>query len=363
MTRVADILKKPELSRQDIIALLSIAEKNDQDALIKRAYELKESTVGKKVHLRGLIEVSNICHKDCLYCGIRSGNTHITRYSIPDEEILRIVWFAVKEQLTGVVIQAGERNRADFTKRITVLLSKIKQETNSDFRITLSLGEQSPDTYREWFDAGAQRYLLRMETTSEELYRKIHPDDEQHRFQVRLKCLETIQKVGFQTGTGVMIGLPFQTMEHLADDLLFMKRMDMDMVGMGPYLEHPDTPLYCYKEMLVPVQERLKLSLRMMAVLRILVPEMNIASTTALQAIHPKGRELGLKAGANVLMPNLTPIKYKNSYRLYEAKPGLTEAAEECLEDISGRVSMIGEEIVYHDYGDSKHFINKEARK
>jgi biotin synthase len=204
---------------------------------------------------------------------------------------------------------------------------------------------------------------LRIETSSEELYKRIHPDNELHLFKTRLQCLEDIQKTGYQTGTGVMIGLPFQTIENLADDLLFIKRMDIDMVGMGPYIEHADTPLFQYKNTLLPLIERFNLSLRMIAVLRILMPNINIASTTALQSIVPMGREQGIKAGANVLMPNLTPGKYRSYYLLYNNKPCLDVDADECLDCLANRIEMVGEEIRYNDYGDSKHFKNRRQAK
>lgn len=360
MSTVTEILNKQELSRLDIIRLLSIADKDDHNNLIKKAYSIKESTIGRKANLRGLIEFSNHCRKNCLYCGIRSGNPKVTRYSLSDEEILQVIEFAKDNQFTGIVLQSGEIQNEDFTKRITALITKIKKATNPEFRITLSLGEQSLETYQEWFDAGAQRYLLRIETTSKELYKKIHPDNDLHNYKARLKCLENIQKTGYQTGTGVMIGLPFQTIENLADDLLFIKKMDIDMVGMGPYLEHSDTPLYNHKDLLLPIKERFNLSIRMISVLRIMMPYINIVATTALQSIDPIGREKGLKAGANVMMPNLTPVKYRSSYLLYENKPCIDEEADDCLDCLSNRVKMIGEEIVYNDYGDSKHFTKRK---
>jgi biotin synthase len=362
MKAVANILDKQELSKQDIIRLLSITDKAEQDALIQKAYSVKASAIGTKVYLRGLIEFSNQCKKNCFYCGIRSGNQKVERYSMTDEEILQVVELAKKNQFTGIVLQGGEIQSPEFTNRITGLLIKIKKATNPDFRITLSLGEQSLETYQQWLDAGAQRYLLRIETSSEALYRKIHPDNKIHRYNTRLQCLENIQKVGYQAGTGVMIGLPYQSIENLANDLLFIKHMDIDMVGMGPYLEHADTPLYQQKELLLPHLDRLNLSLRMIAVLRILMPTINIASTTALQSIVPFGRELGLKAGANVIMPNLTPAKYKSQYLLYENKPCLEEQADECIDCLANKITMTGEEIALDDYGDSRHFLMKSMR-
>ncbi|HAH25998.1 MAG TPA: [FeFe] hydrogenase H-cluster radical SAM maturase HydE, partial [Prolixibacteraceae bacterium] len=224
------------LDKEDIVRLLSITDQGEQDDLIRKAYSIKELTIGTNVYLRGLIEFSNRCQKNCFYCGIRSENHKVTRYSLTDEEIIQVVELAKMNQLTGIVLQSGEKQNPDFTNRIANLIFKIKKATSAEFRITLSLGEQSLETYQDWFNAGAQRYLLRIETSNEELYKKIHPDNELHNYNTRLHCLETIQKVGYQTGTGVMIGLPFQTIEDLANDLLLIRQMNIDMVGMGPYL-------------------------------------------------------------------------------------------------------------------------------
>jgi len=358
---VTDILKKEDFSREDIIRLLSITDKSEQEKLLRKAYSIKEQTIGQKVYLRGLIEFSNRCQKNCLYCGIRSKNRKVNRYSLTDEEILEVTDFAVKNQFTGIVLQSGEQSNHNFTHHITNLITRIKKACQPELRITLSVGEQTFDTYKEWFDAGAERYLLRIETSSESLYHKIHPINIMHSFKSRLQCLENIQKIGYQTGTGVMIGLPFQTTETLADDLLFIKEMNIDMVGMGPYLEHADTPFFKFKESLLPLNERLNLSLRMIAVLRILMPDINIVATTALQAITPMGREMGLKAGANVLMPNLTPAKYRGNYLLYDNKPCIDEDADECIDCLANRVKMIGEEIAYNNYGDSIHFTKRRT--
>ena len=349
-----------ELTKQKIIRLLSLTDKEEQQSLFKRAYALKVDLLGRKVNLRGLIEFSNQCRKNCLYCGIRNENSNVRRYAMTDEEILGVVAFARSKELTGVVLQSGERTDEEFVKRISVLISRIKKATDDSFRITLSVGEQTAETYQRWFNAGAQRYLLRIETSDEKLYGSIHPNDGQHAFETRMKCLESIQQAGFQTGTGVMIGLPGQTMENLADDLLFIQRKGIDMVGMGPYLEHAQTPLNNWKESRMPLLERFELSLRMIAVLRMLMPTINIASTTALQSIIPTGREFGLRAGANVLMPNLTPVKYRKSYLLYENKPSLELEADETLENLLQSIHKIEEQVVYHDNGDSRYFLNRQ---
>ena len=214
--------------------------------------------------------------------------------------------------------------------------------SNGELGITLSCGEQSNETYRRWFESGAHRYLLRIESSTPELYAKIHPQNELHSFDKRLKSLQLLKEIGYQVGTGVMIGLPFQTMENLADDLLFLKQIDVDMVGMGPYIEHEDNPLYEFRHLLKTKQERFDLALKMVAALRLLMPDINIAAATALQAIDPAGREKALAIGANVIMPNLTPCDFRKEYQLYEDKPCLDEDAELCKNCLEARIELAG---------------------
>ncbi|MBB3187818.1 [FeFe] hydrogenase H-cluster radical SAM maturase HydE [Microbacter margulisiae] len=359
MMTVDEILDQPELSRADMIRLLSISDDHEQKALIRKAYSVKTKTVGQKVYLRGLIEFSNLCRKNCFYCGIRNDNHKINRYSLSEDEIYRITAYAIQQRFTGIVLQSGEQNSPAFTKQLASLIAHIKKMANPPLRITLSVGEQSYETYQEWFNAGAERYLLRIETANESLYHKIHPDNAVHSFQNRLQCLENLQKIGFQTGTGVMIGLPFQTINDLADDLLFFKNRNMDMIGMGPYLVHSDTPFARFSASLLPSGERFRLSLRMIALLRIIMPDINIVATTALQTIDPTGRESGLLAGANVLMPNLTPITYRDNYLLYDNKPGSKE--EELSDEFDSKLQQIGEKIEYNNYGDSIHFTKRNS--
>ncbi|MDE5638241.1 MAG: [FeFe] hydrogenase H-cluster radical SAM maturase HydE, partial [Odoribacter sp.] len=301
----------------------------EEETLFQTAAGLRDQFLGNKVYLRGLIELSNVCRKNCLYCGIRRENSGIVRYDLNDREVLDAAQYAWKKQYGSIVIQSGERNDRAFILRIEALVKEIKRLTREEVGITLSLGEQEAETYQRWFDAGAHRYLLRIETSNASLYSKIHPNDSLHSFSTRLQCLEYLQKCGYKTGSGVMIGLPFQTTEDLADDLLFLKKIRIDMVGMGPYLEHESTPLYAYRSTLLPAQERLRLGIRMVACLRILMPHLNIAATTALQAIDPLGREKAIRAGANVIMPNTTPFSNRRNYKLYRNKPCVEEGAEE----------------------------------
>ncbi|MCY1721546.1 [FeFe] hydrogenase H-cluster radical SAM maturase HydE [Prolixibacteraceae bacterium Z1-6] len=350
------------LDKQEIIQLLR-TKGEERTSLLKRSQETKLNEVGNKVYFRGLIEFSNVCAKDCLYCGIRKGNEKVIRYDAKDEEILNASRFAWENNFASVVLQSGELSSPAFVKRVDSLLKKIKKLSSNELGITLSCGEQSRETYKRWFESGAHRYLLRIESTNRELYYKIHPNNQTHSFDKRVEALGFLKETGYQVGTGVMIGLPFQTYEHLADDLLFFKKLDIDMCGMGPYLEHEDTPLYQYRHLLQTKQERFDLALNMIAVLRLLMPDINIAAATALQAIDPAGREKALAVGANVIMPNLTPTAYREEYQLYENKPCLDEDAELCRNCLEARIHVAGAEIGYGEWGDSKHFSRRTQEK
>jgi len=362
MMKVKDILCKESFSKEEIVRLLS-SEGEEKNALFLKSAEIKEKYVGNKVWFRGLIEFSNICGKDCLYCGIRKGNRNLERYSLSDEEILAAAKFAHENHYGSVVLQSGELENKSVTGRIENLLKMIKELSEGKLGITLSVGEQEPDMYRRWFIAGAHRYLLRIEATNELLYKKIHPDNSRHDFRRRLDCLKNLKEIGYQTGTGVMIGLPFQTLEDLADDLIFMKDFNIDMCGMGPYIEHADTPLIRYKREVMPLSTRFELSLKMIAILRIMMKDINIVAATALQAIDPFGREKAIKTGANIIMPNITPAKYRNSYKLYENKPCTDDSAEDCQNCLESRIAMSGSEIIYDEWGDSLHFKKRKAQE
>jgi biotin synthase len=353
------ILNKKTLSKADIIILLK-SNKEEAQLLFKKALDVKTKVVGNNVYYRGLVELSNICEKDCLYCGIRKSNKNFDKYNLEDKEVIEAAKFAHKENYGSLVLQSGELKSTQFTSRIENLLKEIKKISNNELGITISLGEQNEETYRRWFKAGAHRYLLRIESSNKELYYKIHPKTKKHNFEERLNCLELLRKVGYQTGTGVMVGLPFQTYEDLADDLLFMKKLDIDMCGMGPFIEHEDTPLFQYKDELMPLEDRFRLTLKMIAILRIIMPDINIAAATALQAIDPLGREKAMKIGANIIMPNITPGMYRDDYSLYQNKPCTDEEASDCKNCLEARITIAGSEIGYGQWGDSLHFKNKK---
>ena len=337
------------------------ADEEDRSMLFKKSREITDSLIGNKVHLRGLIEYSNVCIKDCLYCGIRRSNKNTQRYKLSDEDVIQCALYALEHNYGSIAIQSGERTDKLFITKITRLLKEIKKLSNGKLGITLSLGEQTLETYKEWFNAGAHRYLLRIETSNRELYAKIHPNNDLHNFDKRLEALQNIRKAGFQLGTGVMIGLPHQTIENLADDLLFLKALDVDMVGMGPYIEHFETPLIETQNVLIALQERLDLTFKMIATLRILMKDINIVAATALQAIDKMGREKAIRYGANILMPNITPGNFRNNYKLYQDKPCTDENATDCNTCIDVRISMIGSQIGYNEWGDSRHFTKSKV--
>lgn len=356
---LSTILTKTDFSREELVFLLNL-KRTERYALLAKAAEVKKAVVGSKVFFRGLVEFSNICSKDCLYCGIRKSNKNVVRYNATDEEILAACRFAWENRFGSVVLQSGELESKTFVNRVDNLLKKIKQLSNNELGITLSCGEQTRETYQRWFESGAHRYLLRIEASNRDLYYKIHPDTRKHSFENRVESIHFLRETGYQVGTGVMIGLPFQTLDDLAGDLLFFQNLDIDMCGMGPYIEHEHTPLYQYRHLLKTKQERFDLALNMIAVLRLLMPDINIAAATALQAIDPAGREKALTVGANIIMPNLTPCEYRKEYLLYEDKPCLDEDAELCRNCLEARIELAGSEIGYGEWGDSKHFFRRK---
>jgi biotin synthase len=345
-----------ELTRDDLVYFLQTQDPGEIERLTQAAYDLKMQMVGPKVFYRGIIEFSNICAKDCYYCGIRKSNSAVVRFRMNMEEILDCAELAWKMNYGSLVLQSGERTDEEFVSFVETALEKIKEMSDGELGITLSLGEQSEATYQRWFNAGAHRYLLRIETSNSELYKTLHPAD--HTFDYRFECLNILRKVGYQVGTGVMMGLPGQTAEMLADDIIFFKEQDIDMIGMGPYIPHQQTPLAA-KATNWNKEQQLQLGLKMIALTRLYLKDVNIASTTALQALHHEGREFGLKAGANIIMPNITHTRYRDSYQLYDGKPCTDENATMCRACLEGRIGRIGEEIGYGEWGDSIHFAKR----
>jgi biotin synthase len=354
-----EILYKDTLVKEDLVYLLTDNDPEHMKKLFAHAYSIKEKNVGKKVYYRGLVELSNVCAKNCYYCGIRRENRNVERYTMTEDQIVEQSLSAFRMRYGSVVLQSGECTGRSFTDMITRIIKRIKHDTIGALGITLSLGEQSPEVYQEWYNAGAHRYLLRIETSNPELYAKLHPAD--HSYAARVSCLETLRSIGYYGGTGVMIGLPGQTAEHLADDIIFFRIVDADMIGMGPYIPHHDAPLPGDRAIMSD-KERFNLSLRMIALVRIFLKDVNIAATTALQALDPSGREKGLLAGANIIMPNVTDTSFRRGYQLYDNKPCLDENAGECRGCLETRITSIGETVGYDDWGDSPHHVKNDVR-
>lgn len=356
---LAKIDSGQRLNSDEMCQLLEISSPEELESFRGCAYRIKRHYVGRKAYFRGIIESSNICEKNCYYCGIRRGNSALERFQMDKKEIVREALWAYKQEYGSLLIQSGERQNSTYIDMIESAVREIKRKTDNNLGITLSLGEQTESTLRRWREAGAHRYLLRIETTNPELYQSLHPQD--HDLEVRKECLALLKKTGYQVGTGVMMGLPGQTIPDLVNDLLFMKEIDIDMIGMGPYIPHRDTPLgselFPYSEQ--QKEDALLLGLKMIALARVIFKDINIAATTALQALNHTGREMGLQYGANVIMPNLTATKFRPNYKLYEDKPCLDENSSACRSCLANRVQGIGETIGFNEWGDSPHYFKR----
>ncbi len=360
-TKLAEILSKKSYSKEDIAYLLSLEEQEEIERLRQTAYNTATKESGDRVSLRGIIEFSNICSRNCYYCGIRKDAKSVKRYLLSREEIIEIACKAAVSGYGSLVLQSGERNDEEFIEYVIDVVKVIKNRTKSPklpegLGITLSVGEHTEETYKKFFDAGAHRYLLRIETSDKKFFSKIHPPDQ--KYDNRLNCLRMLKKTGYQVGTGVMIGLPGQTIDQLASDVIFFRDIDADMIGMGPYIVSPSAPINSMGMM--EKESLLLLSLKMISATRIVLKDVNIASTTALEAISEDGREKGILFGANVVMPNLSPVDVKSDYLLYEGKPGIEEGSEEYNMNLIERIRLSGREILFDDWGDSNHFKRKK---
>ena len=305
-------------SKQEIIEILRDDSKNEW--LLSLANRIRRENVGDEVHLRGLIEFSNICKSTCKYCGLRCENKNIERYRIQPEDIIFYAQKAVDMGYKTIVLQSGEDKF--FSK--DVMCEIIKEIKKLDVALTLSIGERSFEEYKSFRDSGADRYLIRIETTDRNLYSQMHPN---MGFDNRVRCLKDLKALGFETGTGCLVGLPGQTVESLADDILFFKEIGADMVGIGPFIAHPDTPL---KD--EPNGDFI-LALKVMALTRILLPDINIPATTAMETLNPNGRIIALQSGANVVMPNVTVTEFREKYEIYPGKVEISDCSREIIEE------------------------------
>lgn len=304
--------------------------------LATAADRVRRENYGDEVYVRGLIEFTNFCKNNCYYCGIRCGNSHAERYRLTKEQILECCEEGYGLGFRTFVLQGGEDSY--FTDEIICDIVSEIHEKYEDCAITLSIGEKTKESYQAYFEAGAQRYLLRHETATEDHYKKLHPS--QMSLANRKRCLYDLKEIGYQVGAGFMVESPYQTTEHLVADLRFLQKLEPDMIGIGPFITHGQTPFAKYKS------GSLDKTLRMISILRLLFPYALIPATTALGTIHPQGRELGLKAGANVVMPNLSPVSVRKKYDLYENKICTGEEAAQCRGCLEQRVKGAGYRIV-----------------
>ena len=341
-TLVDKLEAQNRLNREEWIQLIEGRTPKLAQYIFEKARKIRQAYYGTDVYIRGLIEFTNYCKNDCYYCGIRRSNSRAHRYRLSEEQILRCCHQGYTLGFRTFVLQGGEDGY--FTDERMVSLVKEIRKNHPDCAITLSIGERSYDSYLALFEAGADRYLLRHETWDEEHYRLLHPPalSAKHRQQ----CLWDLKKIGYQVGTGYMVGSPFQTAENLADDMLFLEELIPQMVGIGPFIPHHDTP---FKDQAAGT---LELTLYMLGLIRLMLPKVLLPATTALGTIDEKGRELGILAGANVVMPNLSPENVRKDYLLYDNKICTGSEAAECRMDLENRMHAIGYQVVCHR-GDS----------
>lgn len=331
---ISRLFQTHDLTDSELFALLETSEYDKP--LFQAADKIRREVYGTDVYIRGLIEISSFCKNDCYYCGIRRGNEKAGRYRLREDEILSCCETGYSLGFRTFVLQGGEDSyyNDDMLCRV---VSEIKSRY-PDCAVTLSLGEKTRESYKYYFDAGADRYLLRHETANEKHYRMLHPDN--MHIENRRNCLWELKEIGYQVGSGFMVGSPYQTTHNLVEDIRFLQELKPDMIGIGPYITHQDTPFAEFKS------GSLNLTLRLVAILRLMFPYALIPSTTALGTIAPNGRELGLQAGANVVMPNLSPISVRSLYKLYDNKICTSEEAAECRMCLKRRIESAGYRIV-----------------
>ncbi|HNV86286.1 MAG TPA: [FeFe] hydrogenase H-cluster radical SAM maturase HydE [Candidatus Omnitrophota bacterium] len=315
------------MTRDEIVSWLIC---DDPSPLYQRADAVRKEFCGDAIHKRAIIEFSNCCERDCHYCGIRRGNFGLTRYRMEDSQIFAAAQAAAALGYRTLVLQSGE-DRYDATDRICFLIRNIKKMTNC--AITLCVGERTGEEYRAMREAGADRYLLKFETSDRDLFRALRPGSS---YDERINCLRRLRELDYQVGSGCMVGLPGQTPETLADDILLMKEFDFDMIGIGPFIPHPDTPLQNSSG------GSLEMTLRMIALARIVTRNAHLPATTAIGSIHPQGRQMALRCGANVIMPNFTPQEFRAHYQIYPNKICINDRPADCAVCVDGMIRSLG---------------------
>lgn len=336
--------KKHSLSLEEYEYLIENQSDEAAEYIAKKAVAARKKIYGNTVYIRGLIEISNFCKNNCLYCGIRRDNKSCSRYRLNEDDILACCKEGYELGFRTFVLQGGEDSH--FTdERLYSLIKEIKNRY-TDCAITLSLGERSKESYQMLYNAGADRYLLRHETADKEHYEKLHPENMS--FEKRMQCLADLKEIGYQVGCGFMVGSPYQTVKSLAKDLKFIEEFEPQMCGIGPFISHNATPFANEKS------GTLEMTLYLLSIIRLIHPNLLLPATTALGTIHPQGRELGILAGANVVMPNLSPLSVRKKYELYDNKICTGEESAECRACLNKRMEAIGYEIVT-DIGNPKN--------
>lgn len=344
MEKILQLIKKAEntndLTKEEIIEILQDSENNQE--LFDAADRIRKKYMGDEVHLRGLIEFSNICKRNCMYCGLRAENKNVKRYRLMPDEIIELAKKGAEYGYKTFVLQSGE-DEFYTVEKMKYIISNIKK---MDVAVTISIGEKTYEEYKAYKEAGADRYLIRIETTDRALYEAMDPNMS---YENRKRCLEDLKKLGYEVGSGCLVGLPNQTIESLAEDILFFKEIGADMIGIGPFIPNEDTPLKN------EAGGEFYLSLKVMALTRLLLKDINIPATTAMETLNNNGRIIALQSGANVVMPNITEGEYRKLYALYPGKICVNDTPSHCRSCITGKITTIGRTI-----GKNKGFRNRE---
>lgn len=371
MKALEDLLAQTEFTDEDVARILRIRTPEEADLLQRRAYDLTTREMGPNVYLRGLIEISNVCTANCRYCGIRKVNHDVERYTLPRETILECARLALESGYGSIAIQAGERRDPKWVTFIGELLRDIHEMSCTEalpqgLGITLSLGEQSLEVYEYWAEASGNpdglRYLLRIESSNPELFHRLHctPGKHEKVLEHRYEALANLRKAGYQVGTGVMIGLPGQTIEDLVQDIRTFEKVGADMIGMGPYLTSLGADMVSLGQM--PHDDLLRLSLNMIAATRLVLRNVNIAAATALETLEPRGRIMGILHGCNVVMPNITPQMTRASYQLYDNKAGTEVGAESNILVENDIVRIAYRTLGLNRLGSSRRWVERTGR-
>lgn len=364
MTSISDIVKQTEFSDDDIIRLLGITDSQEAEILRQAAYNKATETVGNNVYYRGLIEFSNICTLDCRYCGIRKSNHRVPRYELDKDTIVAAAVWAAQNHYGSICLQSGERRDPKFVAFVTDVLKTIHAETVSPelpngLGITLSLGEQTYEVYKQWAQASGNpiglRYLLRFETSNPVLFDHLHCSPGREKgLERRYQALSDLRRAGYQVGSGVMIGIPGQTLEDLCRDIRTFQQLDLDMIGMGPYITSEGADML--GEGMMEEKALMRLSLNMIATTRLVLPDINIAAATALHALEENGREKGILHGCNVIMPNITPRVVRKNYQLYANKPFIEQEPSDSNFYLQNSIQKTGRSVALNVLGSSKHW-------